>query len=54
MESWKISEKWNDKYQMIYRSRQRSRDDLGWYFKYKSKICHAVYTTNTIESFDYQ
>jgi putative transposase len=45
---------WNDKYPMIYQSWLRHWDDLSEFFKYPPEIRRAIYTTNAIESMNYQ
>jgi transposase-like protein len=46
--------KWNDKYPMIYQSWERHWDDLSEFFKYPIEIRRAIYTTNAVESLNYQ
>jgi transposase-like protein len=46
--------KWDDKYPMIYKSWERRWDDLCEFFKYPPEIRRAVYTTNAVESMNYQ
>ena len=46
--------KWNDKYEMIYNSWNRHWADLVEFFKYPPQIRKAIYTTNAIESLNYQ
>jgi transposase-like protein len=45
---------WNDKYPMIYKSWECHWDDLSEFFKYPPEIRRAIYTTNAIESLNYQ
>ena len=45
---------WEDKYPMIYQSWDRRWDDLSEFFKYPDGIRRAIYTTNAIESLNYQ
>jgi transposase-like protein len=45
---------WNGKYPMIYQSWERHWDDLSEFFKYPPEIRRAIYTTNAIESLNYQ
>ncbi len=45
---------WNDKYPMIHKSWTTQWDDLSEYFKYPPEIRKAIYTTNAIESLNYQ
>jgi transposase-like protein len=54
-----FGKKWNDKYPMIYKSWYQRWDDLYAFFKYQSEIrrtkgSRAIYTTNTVESLNYQ
>ena len=49
-----FGKKWNGKYPMICQSWQRHWDDLSEFFKYPSEIRRAIYTTNAIESLNYQ
>jgi transposase-like protein len=39
---------------MIYQSWERRWDDLNEFFKYPPEIRRAIYTTNAIESMNYQ
>ena len=39
---------------MIYKSWDRHWDDLSEFFKYPYEIRRAIYTTNAIESLNYQ
>jgi transposase-like protein len=45
---------WNGKYPMIYQSWEKRWDDLSEFFKYPPEIRKAIYTTNAIESLNYQ
>ena len=45
---------WNEKYPVIYKSWDRHWDDLSEFFKYPPEIRRAIYTTNAIESLNYQ
>jgi transposase-like protein len=45
---------WNGKYPMIYKSWDQRWDDLNEFFKYPPEIRRAIYTTNAIESMNYQ
>jgi transposase-like protein len=49
-----LGKTWNGKYPMIYQSWQRHWNDLSEFFKYPPEIRRAVYTTNAIESMNYQ
>jgi len=49
-----FGKKWNDKYPMIYQSWQRHWEDLNEFFKYPPEIRRAIYTTNAVESLNYQ
>jgi transposase-like protein len=44
----------NDKYSMIHQSWFTQWDDLIEFFKYDPEIRRAIYTTNAIESLNYQ
>jgi transposase-like protein len=46
--------KWNDKYPMIYSSWENHWGDLSEFFKYPDEIRRAIYTTNAIESLNFQ
>ena len=46
--------KWNGKYPMIYKSWESHWDDLAEYYKYPEGIRRAIYTTNAIESLNFQ
>jgi transposase-like protein len=45
---------WNGKYPMISQSWENHWDDLSEFFKYPPAIRRAIYTTNAIESLNYQ
>jgi transposase-like protein len=45
---------WNAKYPMVYQSWDTHWDDLSEFFKYPPEIRRAIYTTNAIESLNYQ
>jgi transposase-like protein len=45
---------WNDKYPMIYQAWDHRWQDLCEFFNYPSEIRRAIYTTNAIESVNYQ
>jgi transposase-like protein len=45
---------WDKKYPMIYKSWKQHWDDLSEFFKYPPEIRRAIYTTNAIESLNYQ
>ena len=45
---------WNAKYPMIYKSWDHRWDDLAEFFKYPPEIRRAIYTTNAVESLNYQ
>jgi transposase-like protein len=49
-----FGEIWNKKYPMIYQSWDSRWDDLCEFFKYPPEIRRAIYTTNAIESLNYQ
>jgi len=49
-----FGQKWNGKYPMIYQAWQRHWEDLSEFFKYPFEIRRAIYTTNAIESLNYQ
>jgi len=49
-----LGKKWDDKYPMISKSWENHWDDLCEFFKYPSGIRKAIYTTNAIESLNYQ
>jgi transposase-like protein len=46
--------KWNGKYPMIYQSWDRHWENLIEFFKYPPEIRKAIYTTNAVESLNYQ
>jgi transposase-like protein len=45
---------WNGKSPMIYKSWEHHWNDLSEFFKYPPEIRRAIYTTNAIESLNYQ
>jgi len=45
---------WNKSYPMIYKSWLQHWEDLAEFFKYPFEIRRAIYTTNAIESLNYQ
>jgi len=45
---------WNEKYPRIHKSWEQHWDDLSELFKYSPEIRRAIYTTNAIESLNYQ
>jgi len=49
-----FGKKWNGKYPAIYQSWQRHWEDLNEFFKYPPEIRRAIYTTNAVESLNYQ
>ena len=49
-----LGKKWDDKYPMISKSWENHWDDLCEFFKYPPGIRKAIYTTNAIESLNYQ
>jgi len=49
-----FGKKWDGKYPMICQAWQRHWDDLSEFFKYPPEIRRAIYTTNAIESLNYQ
>jgi transposase-like protein len=49
-----FGKKWDGKYPMIYQSWDRHWEDLSEFFKYPPEIRRAIYTTNAIESMNYQ
>jgi len=49
-----FGKKWNGKYPMIYKSWEHHWGDLSEFFKYPPEIRRAIYTTNAIESLNYQ
>jgi transposase-like protein len=46
--------KWNQKYPMIYKSWSSRWDNLSEFFNYPPNIRKAIYTTNAIESLNFQ
>jgi len=49
-----FGKKWDEKYPMIYKSWERHWEDLSEFFKYSPEIRRAIYTTNAVESMNYQ
>jgi transposase-like protein len=49
-----FGKKWNDKYPMIYKSWDHHWENLSEFFKYPPEIRRAIYTTNAVESLNYQ
>ena len=49
-----FGKKWNEKYPLIYSSWERHWDNLSEFFKYPPGIRKAIYTTNAVESLNYQ
>ena len=49
-----FGKKWDEKYPMISQSWQRHWDDLSEFYKYPPEIRRAIYTTNAVESMNYQ
>jgi transposase-like protein len=49
-----FGETWNARYPMICQSWDAHWDDLSEFFKYPPEIRRAIYTTNAIESLNYQ
>jgi len=49
-----FGKKWNDRYPMIYKSWDQRWNDLSEFFKYPYEIRRAIYTTNAVESLNYQ
>jgi transposase-like protein len=49
-----FGKKWDEKYPMIFKSWDHRWDDLSEFFKYPSGIRKAIYTTNAVESLNYQ
>jgi len=45
---------WDKKYPMIYKSWVQHWEDLSEFFKYPPEIRRAIYTTNAVESLNYQ
>jgi len=49
-----FGEIWNKKYPMIYKSWDHHWSDLAEFFKYPFEIRRAIYTTNAVESLNFQ
>ena len=49
-----FGKRWDGKYPMICQAWQGHWDDLSEFFKYPPEIRRAIYTTNAIESLNYQ
>jgi transposase-like protein len=49
-----FGKKWDSKYPMIYKSWDHHWDNLAEFFKYPPEIRKAIYTTNAVESMNYQ
>ena len=49
-----FGQKWNDKYPMIHASWENHWGDLCEFFKYPKEIRRAIYTTNAVESLNFQ
>jgi transposase-like protein len=49
-----FGKQWNDRYPMIYQSWDMHWMDLCEFFKYSPEIRRVIYTTNAIESMNYQ
>jgi transposase-like protein len=49
-----FGKKWNGKYPMIHKSWEQCWGDLSEFYKYPPEIRRAIYTTNAIESLNYQ
>jgi len=49
-----FGETWNKKYPMIHKSWDHHWEDLIEFYKYSFEIRRAIYTTNAIESLNYQ
>ncbi len=49
-----FGKKWDKQYPLIYQSWDRHWEDLCEFFKYPEEIRKAIYTTNAIESLNYQ
>jgi len=49
-----FAKKWDGKYPMIFKSWEHHWDNLSEFFKYPPEIRRAIYTTNAIESMNYQ
>jgi transposase-like protein len=45
---------WNEKYPMIYKSWNHHWENLCEFYKYPLEIRRAIYTTNAVESMNYQ
>jgi transposase-like protein len=50
----RFGETWRTKYPMIYQSWDASWPELCEFFKYPDEIRRVIYTTNAIESLNYQ
>lgn len=50
----RFNEKWKSKYPMIYKSWDAHWADLSEFYRYPEEIRRAVYTTNAIESLNFQ
>jgi putative transposase len=50
----RFNEKWKSKYPMIYKSWDTRWADLAEFYKYPDEIRKAIYTTNAIESLNFQ
>ena len=49
-----FGETWNARYPMIHQSWRRRWNDLSEFFRYPPEIRRAIYTTNAVESLNYQ
>jgi len=49
-----FGKKWDEKYPMIYKSWNNHWENLCEFFKYPPEIRKAIYTTNAVESMNYQ
>ena len=49
-----FGKRWDEKYPMIYQSWKQHWENLSEFFKYPPEIRRAIYTTNAIESLNYQ
>jgi len=49
-----FGKKWDGKYPMIYKSWDHHWENLCEFFKYPAEIRKAIYTTNSVESLNYQ
>ena len=49
-----FGKKWDGSYPMIYKSWNDRWDDLSEFFKYSPEIRKVIYTTNAVESLNYQ